>query len=272
MDVISILGAGWLGLPLGRFLKRQGYELKGSVTSFEKFGLLQEAGIQPFRLMLSPELEGENTDSFFQCDLLIVNFPPKRRPDIEEYHSAQMTALLEEIRKHGIKKVLFVSSSSVYPDVNREVFEYEDLEPEKGSGKALRMVEQLLMDEAGLQTTILRFGGLVGHDRQPGRFLAAKKDVPNGDAPVNLIHQDDCIGIIHQLIKQQVAGGIFNACAEKHPLRKDYYRQAALQIGLEPPEFAQFGEVRFKIVNSEKIRKTLNYTFKYPDPMGMLKP
>lgn len=269
--IISILGCGWLGLPLGSFLAKNGMLVKGSVTTAEKFSALQAAGIEPFQLLLSPELSGTNTDDFFQCDVLVVNIPPQRREDIIEYHPAQIKALIENILKGNVKKVLFISSTSVYPDVNREVFEHEDLTPAKGSGKALRIVEDMLTQQEEFATTIVRFGGLVGYDRLPGRFLASKKDVPNADAPVNIIHQDDCIEIIYQIIKKEIWGEVFNACTDKHPLRKDYYTQAALQIGLEAPVFTDKGATNFKIINSDKLKQRLNYSFKYPDPIEMLK-
>ncbi|MBC7390249.1 MAG: SDR family oxidoreductase [Opitutaceae bacterium] len=271
MKSISLLGCGWLGLPLGKFLVLQGYEVKGSVTTTEKFPILEAAGIQPFQLSLSPELEGVNTQNFFKSDILIINFPPKRRPDIEQYHKAQFEALIPHIKKHQIKYVVFVSSTSVYPNLNREVFEYDDLSPEKGSGKALKTVESMLMAEDSFQTTVVRFGGLVGYDRVPGRFLASKKEVSNPNAPINLIHQDDCIEIIFKIISLENWGEIFNACAEKHPVRKDYYRQAALQIGLKPPKFTVNTETEFKIINSDKLKKMLHFNFKYPDPIEMLK-
>jgi len=270
MDSISLLGCGWLGFPLGKFLLSQGYEVKGSVTTTEKFPLLEAAGIQPFQLILAPELQAENAQNFFQSEILIINFPPKRRPDIEEYHKAQIKALIPYIQNKQIKKVVFVSSTSVYPNLNREVFEQDDHTPEKGSGKALKTVEAMLMAENSFQTTVVRFGGLVGYDRLPGRFLASKKEVSNPDAPVNLIHQDDCIEIIFKIISQGVWGETFNACADKHPIRKDYYRQAALQIGLEPPEFAVNTETDYKIINSDKMKKALHFNFKYPDPIEML--
>lgn len=268
--MVSILGCGWLGLPLGSYLVNKGISVKGSVMKEEKFSTLKEKGIFPFQLSLSPELSGKNLEEFFSCDILIINFPPERRSDIMEYHTAQITSLNKVIIENKIRKVLFVSSTSVYPDVNREVFEYEDLIPEKGSGKALRIAEYLLQEQEGFATTIIRFGGLVGYDRLPGRFLASKKDVPNADAPVNIIHQDDCIEIIYQIIKQNIWGEIFNACADEHPLRKDYYRKAALQLNLAPPDFVSSNVTSYKIINSNKLKERLNYTFKYPDPVKML--
>jgi nucleoside-diphosphate-sugar epimerase len=267
---ISILGCGWLGLPLGKYLVEKGFLVKGSVTSEETFPVLEQYGLVPTKLILSPELQGENTESFFSCDLLIISFPPERRADIEEYLPVQLQSLITHIIRNKVPKVLFISSTSVYPDVNREVFEHENLSATKGSGKALKIAENMLLEQSAFVTSVLRFGGLVGYDRLPGRYLASKKDVPNADAPVNLIHRDDCVEIIYQLISQEIWGEVFNACADEHPLRKDYYRQAALQVGLEPPVFSSQGSNTYKIVNSDKLKRSLNYTFKYPDPIKML--
>ena len=100
----------------------------------------------------------------------------------------------------------------------------------------------------------------------PGRFLAGKKEISNGEAPVNLIHRDDCIGVIDAVIKKSVWGETLNACADSHPLRKDYYIAQARNIGLEPPQFTDSPETAYKIVNSDKLKKLTGYVFKYPDP------
>jgi nucleoside-diphosphate-sugar epimerase len=267
---ISILGCGWLGLALGEQLQQQGYRVQGSVTSQEASPALAAAGIRPTQLVLSPELRGENTDSFFDCQVLIINFPPERRPDIEDFLPAQIQSLIAQILKHGIPKVLFVSSTSVYPDVNREVYEGEPLSPAKSSGRALKLAEELLLTQTAFKTTVLRLGGLVGYDRLPGTYLASKKEVSNGDVPLNVIHRDDCVAIIEQLIRQDVWGEVFNACADEHPLRKEYYTLAAQLAGLATPVFISNGPSQYKLVNSEKLKAHLGYTFHYPDPLKML--
>ena len=44
--------------------------------------------------------------------------------------------------------------------------------------------------------TILRFGGLIGEERNPLKYLIQKEEILNSDAPINYIHLKDCIGII----------------------------------------------------------------------------
>ena len=52
----SILGCGWLGLPLARYLITRGFNIKGSTTREERMGELQRTGIRPYHLQLGPEL------------------------------------------------------------------------------------------------------------------------------------------------------------------------------------------------------------------------
>ena len=51
---ISILGCGWLGLPLGKYLLQKGHLIKGSTTDKDKMETLKASGIQPFLLVLGP--------------------------------------------------------------------------------------------------------------------------------------------------------------------------------------------------------------------------
>ncbi|WP_258929292.1 hypothetical protein [Flavobacterium davisii] len=48
--------------------------------------------------------------------------------------------------------------------------------PQKDSGKALLIVEKMLLNQIQFKTTIIRFSGLIGYDRMPWRFLAGKKE------------------------------------------------------------------------------------------------
>jgi nucleoside-diphosphate-sugar epimerase len=266
METVSILGCGWLGLPLAEFLIGKGYRVKGSTTTRSVLDVMKSCGIEPHYLVIDPGLRGEGLEEFFNSDVMVVNFPPERRDDIADYHPEQIRSLIARLDESPVKKVLFASSTSVYPDLDREVTEDESSLPVKQSGIALLRAEKLLAGSSSFVTTIVRFGGLIGYDRMPGRFLAARKNIPGGGSPVNLIHRDDCVEILYRIIGQNLWGVILNACADEHPLRKDYYTAQALRLGLDPPEFNESEKTGYKIVNSSRLKKLLGYSFKYPDP------
>lgn len=265
---ISILGCGWLGLPLGKFLISKGFSVKGSVTDTNKFEILSDAGISPYRIVLNETVAIVVDQTFFDCDVLIISIPPRRTSHIERIFPAKIAQLIPFILESGLSKVLFISSTSVYPDKNQLAKEEDTLVPDKESGRALLLAENLLNNLTDFQTTILRFGGLIGADRNPARFLQ-KSTVPVPNSPVNLIHQDDCIGIISAIIEQDLWGETLNASSPEHPLKKDFYSRAAQISGLPEPLISEKPEA-YKIVDSSKLIRLLNYRFKYPSPIDYL--
>ena len=256
---VSILGCGWLGLPLAKALLAEGYIIKGSTTTEAKQEVLEAAGVAPFIISLSEVgVNGDVSDFLEGSDVLIVDVPPKVK--VGESYPKKIQNLIPHIKTAGIEKVLFVSSTSVYADDNTIVTEDTVPNPDSESGKQLLEAEQLLA-AALPNTTILRFAGLIGEDRHPVYHLAGRDNIANPDAPVNLIHRQDCIGIIKAIIAKGAWGEIFNAAAPEHPTRKEYYTAKAKELGLEVPGFEDTKASIGKTIGSHKVVKTLGYTF-----------
>ena len=78
-----------------------------------------------------------------------------------------------------------------------------------------------------------------------------------------MIHRDDCIGIIEQIIKKSIWNETFNACADTHPTRREFYSKAALAIGEDVPDFIETNSKNKKIISSHKLKMMLNFKFKY---------
>ncbi len=262
MKQISILGCGWLGLPLAQQLGSQGFQIKGATTSESKLSFLQHAGIQPFLLSISSDgIEG-NIHSFLKdSEILILNIPPKLRGDAKDNFVDKVRNIITALEVSLIKKVLFVSSTSVFPDNNETITDSTIPIPDSESGLQLLASEQLLKSNNNFQTTIVRFGGLIGGNRHPIHFLSGRKNIENPDAPINLIHLDDCIGIIKKIIEKDIWGEAFNAVTPFHPSRKTYYLQKAMALNLEVPEFITDKKSVGKTILSEKVSAVLGYTF-----------
>lgn len=266
MTQISILGCGWLGFPLAKALVHDGFLVKGSTTSTEKISILKSVGIEPFIVQLEEEKISESVADFLaHSQILIVNIPPKLRGNSNENFVAKIATLLPFIEKSTIKKVLFVSSTSVYGEDNDLVTEDTPLNPDTEGGRQLVIVESLLQKNTHFKTTILRFGGLIGEDRNPVRFLSGRENIENPDAPINLIHQDDCIGSIEKIIALNSWNKTFNAVAPFHPSRKKYYTQKATDLNLALPKFASANNKIGKTICSDKLIQELNYCFLKPN-------
>ena len=275
-EKIAILGCGWLGLPLAKSLLSKGYDVKGSTTSESKLEVLKDAGISPFQIQLKEhQIIGNIEDFLKETDVLIIDIPPGLRREVSSSNEmtfvSKVKTLIPFIEKSGVQKVVFVSSTSVYGDnfpiveITEETKPYPDTE----SGKQLVIAEALLQSNPHFKTIVIRFGGLLGDDRHPVKFLAGRTNVENPDAPVNMIEREDCIGIIETVIDKGLRqaqsdkwGETFNAVIPQHPTRKVYYHKKAQILNLPLPTFAEDSESKGKIISSKKVETILGYSFR----------
>lgn len=262
--IVAIAGMGWLGQPLAVHLNSLGYSIRGSVTSLEKATQLQQRGFEAFRILISETgIQGQTNVLLEDADYAIVMVPPGLRKNTGADFLQKMEHLLEEIKSFKIPKVILVSSTSVYDNSQGRVTESDSPNPQTIAAKQLRDVEELFLNCENIQTTVVRFGGLMGGSRRPLRYLVGRKDLAGGNAPVNLIHRDDCILIITEILKQDAFGHIFNAVHPDHPTKSDYYIEKALKLELEPPSFSHDGSSEtYKQVDSENLTAILGYEFK----------
>lgn len=259
---VSILGCGWFGKALAGSLIEQGINVKGSATSEDKLAALSALGLQPYRVHFDPDSETYDP-GFFDCDVLVVSIPPKFKQGGADDYFPKINRIIDAIKNQQVAKVIYISTTGVYDEDCGEVTEQNAPQPTTQTGNILLEAEKLFQHEQGFKTTVVRFAGLVGPNRNPGRFFAGKTNIPNGQAPINLIHLDDCVGIVTAIIQKEAFGYVFNASSPDHPSKSKFYRQAATQAGLPLPEFID--ELKaYKIISSSLLSSVLSYSFKVP--------
>ncbi len=259
---IGILGCGWLGFPLALSFGTQGYSVKGSTTSIEKMQPLENAGITPFLLRLTEAgVEGDIAEFLLGLEVLVIDIPPRLRGKNREDYVKKMAGLSRAIEVSPVKNIIFVSSTSVYGDLDGEVNEQSVARPETESGKQLLAAEQLFKNDPTLQTTVVRFGGLIGPDRHPVTMLSGREGLMNGNEPINLIHLDDCIAIIRMIVQHNWWDETFNGVYPLHPKKKDYYQEEALKRGLQPPIYIGKDGKSGKTVQSHNLITVKKYRF-----------
>ena len=248
---VSVLGCGWLGKPLAIEMIKNGHSVKGSTTTKEKISELKASGIEPHLIDIG---QIGNISEFLKSSVLVVAITSK---SVDAYKD-----LIKKIEASEIRKVIYISSTSVYRSENKTVTEDSRLTP-----SVLLEIEELFKQNGNFECTILRFAGLFGEDRKPGRFFKPNMPIKNPDGFVNLIHQDDCIQIINKIISTNCWQITLNACADSHPTRKDFYTKELAKTGNSSPEFKTDSSYKYKIVSSKKLKTRLNYEFKHNDLM-----
>lgn len=258
--MISIIGCGWFGLQLAKSLISEGHDVKGSTTSTDKLPILRKERIKPYRISLPNTDQSSIDSSFFICDVLVIAIPPKVRSNPNSPYIPIILFLIESIKASDVRNVIYISSTGVYTDASKHVDETTQPDPDSISGKVLFHAESLFRSENSFRTTIVRFGGLIGPGRDPANFFSGKRDVPNGQAPVNLIHLDDCCGICLAILKQDAFGYVINAVSPEHPKKMEFYKQVCIRAGVPEPEFRD-ELLSWKIVDSVNIQSLLPYSF-----------
>ncbi|MCL6266989.1 SDR family oxidoreductase [Flagellimonas myxillae] len=235
---IGVLGCGWLGLPLAKTLLEKGYKVYGTTSTQTKLATLKAEGIESYSILLSEtRIEGDIQDFLSNIDVLIVNIPPRLRGSNNESFVAKMKLLQNALTNASVENVLFISSTAVYGDVSGEVTEETIPRPSTASGTQLLQVENLLRDNPSFRTTVIRFGGLVGPQRNPTTMLSGKESLSNGNDPINLIHLNDCIQMICTILEKGYWNQLFNGVYPYHPQKKDFYTEQALKLGIPAPTY-----------------------------------
>lgn len=217
---ISIVGLGWFGSELAEALKPE-HQVVGTHRT---------------------DLNASNTPSetIMDADAFVLNIPPFEN-QLEWFKSWNWNK-----KTH----VIFISSTSVYGQDS-------GLLDEATLPLATTENAQLLLaEEAWIKTfphyTIIRFGGLLGKNRHPGKVLSGRKDLKNGNHPVNLIHLDDAVEFTKLVIEQKRQGQSFNLVAPEHPTRENFYRAYCHRNEIPLPEFTHDSSAG-KIISSKKV-------------------
>lgn len=271
IKTISILGCGWLGFPLAVKCLARGYEVKASTTSLDKIPLLNKSGFAAYQLTCTQDLIHGDVAGFFSSEKLFVNLPFRRDMADPFDYVRQMQGICSQAKAAGVKRVVMASSTAVYPLNNQVAKEGERIIPDNDRRKALLEAESVFLNQTDLCANVVRFAGLYGPGREIGAFLKSDRvAAKDGDAPVNLIHLDDCIGIVTALFEKDFCGEIFNACGDAHPLRKDLYTHVAVAMKVKQPVFEENENPRYKIISNDKVKNFLSYRFIHPGPWGWI--
>lgn len=273
-----IVGCGYVGLPLGAELVRQGHEVFGLRRNPTAAGDLEAAGIKPLFADITQPGDLEKLPRDFDW---VVNCAASGGGGEAAYRELYLTGnrnLIAWLRPAPPRRFVYTSSTSVYGQNDGSlVVETDPVSPESETGKILVQTENLLLaaaTEINFPTVILRLAGIYG----PGRgywlkqFLAGEARLEgDGSRILNMIHRDDVAGAIIAALKHSPVCQVFNVVDNEPVSQLDYFKWLAEKTNRPLPPAAPADTetnrrrgVTNKRVSNQRLKKTLGYEFKYP--------
>lgn len=270
-EKLVLCGCGWLGGYLASHF-RSNLTIYGTTRTEQKARELSAKGIKPVTFTLGGSLDELLTiapDSIF-----ILNIPPGRRNTDLTSFTAAMTRLIRALYTNKPpKQLIFISTTSVYGDLDGRITTHSPVQPNTASGEAHVLLEREVLKQAPETGYVLRLAGLTGPDRHPVNTLAGRT-LSGATQVVNLVHVEDVVRVIEALIRQQPATKLWQLCSNEHPMRGEYYPKLAEQLGLTAIEFTDEltsqSEPTGKTIDAGATLAALNLSLDYPTPWSML--
>lgn len=272
---VGIIGCGWLGNALAMKLNSQAVNVLATRSTKANVEQLETQGIKGEILSLPEEQETLNKHVIFNQQCLVIAITPQFRSGRVDY-ADKVKQLVNAARVGGhVEKIILLSSTAIYNGLTGEVTETSVLDFSADKVSILNQAEQAVLnfnsvkdDNRETRAYILRLSGLVGPNRHPGKFLLNGRMLKSPNAIVNLIHQQDAVGLILSLLESDKQGGIFNGVSTTQVSKKEYYQTAAKALGATAPVFEENEPLAangYKRVSGQKTKAEINYTFVYDD-------
>jgi nucleoside-diphosphate-sugar epimerase len=273
---VLIIGCGYVGLPLGTELVKQGHEVFGLRRSPAFESELKAAGIKPLYADISNSADLAKLPGDFDW---VVNCAATRGGSVEDYRRVYFTGtrnLLEWLLPTPPLKYVYTSSTSVYGQYDGSwVVETDPTSPESETGKVLIATENLLLTtgiEKNFPVVILRLAGLYGSGRGYwlNQFLQGEAKLDgDGSRFLNMLHRDDAVGAIIAALELAPAGSIYNTVDNEPVSQQIMFEWLAEKLKRPMPPSAAEAPSRKrgasnKRVSNQRLRKQLGYEFKFP--------
>ncbi|GAA60635.1 NAD(P)-binding domain-containing protein [Pseudoalteromonas sp. BSi20652] len=239
VNKLVVLGAGWLGHALCVNAQKADWQVQGTrqhgnfELDFERQFLLENN-----QLIHQIDLE----DAFWVCAI-----PPRSRHSESNYPET-LTAALELSKELNAKGFLLCSSTGVYDQEPGIYDESSEISCTNERQIKLYKAEKQVLDQKG---KVLRLAGLLGPNREPGKFVAGKELNTSSEQVINMVHQQDVINAIFAVIEHwQVGQNIYNVVNPAHPAKAEYYAMKCQQHGGEMPTFTGTDSAERKVLGS----------------------
>lgn len=285
---VGILGIGYLGKQLLASL--QNHKLWG--TYHQTNPLSADGRSTEFRSIPSHctcvKFQWEDPETWHALPAkpasLILTIPPVLKDEHSEVQRLSKWGKWMKLNRPQLNKLIYVSSTGVYPNKNGVWKEYDEFIPDSLSGQ-LRLATEKALNEY-FELSVVRPGGIYGPGRHIGLRALRGKKISLGEKPIHRIHVKDLANIIKLLLDTELCGmpecrttptGIIINAVDKEPkpsrevlkwlvaeklieLPKSVYNQIDEEI--ENP--CNVESLKNRIISNKKLLNDMNFKFRFP--------
>jgi len=140
---------------------------------------------------------------------LVMTIPPLLKNPETEAERLHLWGKWMSHNRPELKRMIYISSTGVYPKLNGIWSEDSEFEADTNSGKLRLLTEKILSKYFSLQ--VVRPGGIYGYGRGIDVRLKSGKPIPVSNTPVHRIHVKDLARIICHLVDNPDAPNCVNA-------------------------------------------------------------
>ncbi len=276
---VLIIGCGYVGLPLGVELVKQGHEVFGVRRSAAGAAELTAAGIHPVTADITRSTDLASLPGPFDW---VANTVSSTKGGEEEYRQVYLQGtrnLLAAFPPGSIRKFVYTSSTSVYGQTDGSVVkETSATEPASATSRVLVKTEKLLLEaaqSAQFPAVILRVSGIYGMGRGHlfQQYLRDEARIAGkGERILNMIHRDDLVGALVAALKSGRPGEIYNATDDEPVAQIHFFRWLSESLGKPMPPFATEEEdaqrkrgLTNKKISNRRLRMELGVALQYPN-------
>ena len=278
---VLIVGAGYIGLPLGVELARRGHDVSGLRRDPAAADTLKAAGLKPLLADITQPAELARLPREFDW---VVNCAASGGGGANDYRRIYVDGMRNIINwlvpnaRNLSPRFVYTSSTSVYGQMDGSVVDETNLtEPAAETARILLDAERILLAaarERNIPAVILRVAGIYG----PGRghwfrqFLRGEARLDGDGARIlNMIHRDDVVGCICAALERGQGGEIVNAVDNEPVSQLNFFSWLAASLRKPMPgsvpenaDAVRKRGITNKRVSNRKLKEKLGYQFKYP--------
>lgn len=204
--------------------------------------------------------------------LLILTIPPViKNVEAEEKRLSSWCDWMK-INRPKIQKLVYISTTGVYPNKNGIWTEDQEIFPDAKKGLCRLSSEKILAKYFKLN--IIRSGAIYGPGRNVGVRILLKKSVPQGDQPIHRIHVVDLARLTLKALEDECFPSIINAVDQLASSSKEVavwlksqpFFKCEFEIVWKAGDFTRKDLVvqKKRIIDNDKLRNLTGFQLKYP--------